>query len=120
MDWLNIRLNRKRFLGLIIVFVAIFNFLQRSLGQTYIDNFHIFIGIWLAILLVLTKWRSNDIGMENKEFLLEFVIMFIRNSSAYSFAKHGKQAENPSVFSAYLENIFFIFSSISDPVRRMV
>ena len=77
MDWLNIRLNRKRFLGLIIVFVAIFNFLQRSLGQTYIDNFHIFIGIWLAILLVLTKWRSNDIGMENKEFLLEFVIMFI-------------------------------------------
>ena len=42
------------------------------------------------------------------------------NSSAYSFAKHGKQAENPSVFSAYLENIFFIFSSISDPVRRMV
>jgi len=44
----------------------------------------------------------------------------ILSTRPYSFAKHGKQAENPSVFSAYLENIFFIFSSISDPVRRMV
>ena len=42
------------------------------------------------------------------------------NCSAYSPAKHGKQAENPSVFSAGLENILFRFSRISTPMRRMV
>ena len=42
------------------------------------------------------------------------------NSSAYSFAKHGKQAENPSVFSADIENILLRFSRISAPMRRMV
>lgn len=43
-----------------------------------------------------------------------------RNSSAYRSAKHGKQAENPSVFSADLENILLRFSRISTPMRRMV
>jgi len=42
------------------------------------------------------------------------------NSSAYRSAKHGKQAENPSVFSADLENILLRFSRISTPMRRMV
>ena len=64
---------------------------------------------------------SLEIGTFEDGILPEFMLDgYHGNSSAYSFAKHGKQAENPSVFSAYLENIFFIFSSISDPVRRMV